>query len=84
MDILVMLLVGLAVGVVARLIVPGRDPGGLLVTTVLGVAGAFAAGMIGHALGRYDAGEGPGVVASVFGAVILLAIYRTIADRRSW
>ncbi len=84
MDILVTLLVGLVVGVVARLVVPGRDPGGLLVATVLGVAGAFVAGMVGHGLGWYAAGEGPGVVASVFGAVILLAIYRTIADRRSW
>ena len=84
MYILVTILVGLVVGVIAKLILPGRDPGGVLVTILLGMAGAFVAGMLGHSLGWYDAGEGPGIVASVIGAVILLAIYRVIAGRRSW
>ena len=84
MSILVTILVGLVVGVIAKLIVPGRDPGGALVTILLGVAGAFVAGVLGHAFGWYASGEGPGIVASVLGAVILLAIYRIISGRRSW
>jgi len=84
MYILVTILVGLVVGVIAKLIMPGRDPGGALVTILLGVAGAFVAGVLGHSLGWYSAGEGPGIVASVIGAVVLLAIYRAVAGRRSW
>ena len=84
MYILVTLLVGLVVGVIAKLVLPGRDPGGTLVTILLGVAGAFVAGVLGHSLGWYQTGEGPGIVASVLGAVLLLGIYRMIAGRRSW
>jgi uncharacterized membrane protein YeaQ/YmgE (transglycosylase-associated protein family) len=84
MSILITILVGLVVGLIAKLIMPGRDPGGTLVTILLGVAGAFVAGVLGHSLGWYAAGEGPGIVASVIGAVLLLAIYRAIAGRRSW
>lgn len=84
MYILITLVVGLVVGVIARLVMPGRDPGGAIVTILLGIAGAFVAGLIGHSLGWYVAGEGPGIIASVIGAVLLLAIYRGIAGRRSW
>ena len=84
MYILVTLLVGLVVGVIAKLVLPGRDPGGTLVTILLGVAGAFVAGVLGHSLGWYATGEGPGIIASVLGAVLLLGIYRMIAGRRSW
>jgi uncharacterized membrane protein YeaQ/YmgE (transglycosylase-associated protein family) len=84
MYILVTLLVGLVVGVIAKLVLPGRDPGGALVTILLGVAGAFVAGVLGHSLGWYQTGEGPGIIASVLGAVLLLGIYRMIAGRRSW
>jgi uncharacterized membrane protein YeaQ/YmgE (transglycosylase-associated protein family) len=84
MYILVTILVGLVVGVIAKLIMPGRDPGGAFVTILLGIAGSFVAGVLGHSLGWYAVGEGPGIVASVIGAVILLAIYRIIAGRRSW
>ena len=84
MHILVTILVGLLVGIIAKLILPGRDPGGAVVTIALGTAGAFVAGMLGHAFGWYAAGEGPGIVASVIGAVVLLAIYRAISARRSW
>ncbi len=84
MSIVVTLLVGLVVGVIARLVVPGRDPGGAGITIVLGLAGAFIAGSLGQALGWYAAGEAPGIVASVIGAVLLLAIYRVVAGRRSW
>ncbi len=84
MSILVTLLVGLVVGIIAKLVVPGRDPGGAVITILLGVGGAVGAGIVGHALGWYELGEGPGIVASVIGAAILLSIYRVIAGRRSW
>jgi uncharacterized membrane protein YeaQ/YmgE (transglycosylase-associated protein family) len=84
MSILVTLLVGLVVGIIAKLVVPGRDPGGAVITILLGVGGAFVAGIVGQVLGWYVVGEGPGIVASVIGAAILLSIYRVIAGRRSW
>jgi uncharacterized membrane protein YeaQ/YmgE (transglycosylase-associated protein family) len=83
MHILVTIVVGLIVGAIAKLVMPGRDPGGVVVTMLLGVAGAFVTGMLGHNLGWYGASEGPGIVASVIGAVILLAIYRAITGRRA-
>lgn len=82
MHILVTLIVGLVVGALAKLLMPGRDPGGILITILLGIAGSFVAGMLGHALGWYEVGEGPGILASIIGAVILLAIYRAVISRR--
>lgn len=85
MHILITLIVGLVVGALAKLVMPGRDPGGVVITALLGVAGAFIAGALGHSLGWYQVGEGPGVIASIVGAVILLAIYRAVArPRRTW
>lgn len=81
MHIVIMLVVGLLVGGLAKLVMPGRDPGGLLVTMVLGVAGSLVAGFLGHALGWYAVGDGPGIIASILGAVLLLALYR-VATRR--
>jgi uncharacterized membrane protein YeaQ/YmgE (transglycosylase-associated protein family) len=68
---------GLIIGAIAKLVMPGRDPGGFLVTILLGIAGAVLAGWIGSALGLYGPGEPAGWIMSVIGAVILLAIYRT-------
>ena len=82
MHILVSLIVGLVVGALAKLIMPGKDPGGILITILLGIAGSFVAGMLGHALGWYEVGDGPGILASIIGAVILLAIYRAVISRR--
>jgi len=82
MDILTTLIIGLIVGALAKLIMPGKDPGGFIITILLGVAGAFIAGWLGHALGWYEAGESPGIIMSVVGAVILLAIYRAVIGRR--
>jgi uncharacterized membrane protein YeaQ/YmgE (transglycosylase-associated protein family) len=82
MHILVTLIVGLIVGALAKLIMPGKDPGGIIITILLGIAGAFIAGLLGHALGWYKVGDGPGIIASVVGAVILLAIYRAVIGRR--
>lgn len=85
MNILITLIVGLIVGALAKLVMPGKDPGGVVVTTLLGIAGAFIAGMLGHSLGWYEFGDGPGLIASVLGAVILLGMYRLIArPRTTW
>jgi len=85
MHLLVTLIVGLVVGAVAKLVMPGRDPGGVIVTILLGIAGAFIAGALGHSLGWYAIGEGPGLIASVVGSVILLGVYRLVVNpRRGW
>jgi uncharacterized membrane protein YeaQ/YmgE (transglycosylase-associated protein family) len=76
MHFLWMLIVGLVAGALAKLIMPGRQGGGIIVTMVLGVVGAFAAGLLGRALGWYGPeGDGPGIVASTLGALAVLAIY---------
>ena len=83
MGLLWALIVGLVVGALAKLIMPGRDPGGIIVTMLLGVAGSFLALLIGRAMGMYSMGdEGPGIIASTLGAILLLAGYRAIAGRR--
>ena len=82
MSFLWMLLVGLVVGALAKLVMPGRDPGGVIVTMLLGVAGALVAGFIGRSVGWYGEGEAAGFIASLIGAVLLLAIYRAIVGRR--
>ncbi len=76
------LIVGLIVGAIAKFLMPGRDPGGFIITMLLGVAGAFLAHFVGVNLGWYETNEAAGFVASVIGAVILLAIYRAIVGRQ--
>lgn len=75
------LVVGLIVGALAKLIMPGRDPGGIIVTMIIGVVGAFLAHFLGQGLGWYQEGEPAGFIASVVGAVILLGIYRAVVTR---
>jgi len=83
MHIIWSLVVGLVVGAIAKLLMPGKDPGGFIVTTLLGMAGAMVAGFLGRALGLYHEGDvGPGVIASIIGAMLLLGIYRMITGRR--
>ncbi|HEY7611743.1 MAG TPA: GlsB/YeaQ/YmgE family stress response membrane protein [Gemmatimonadales bacterium] len=83
MGILWTLIIGLVVGAIAKLLMPGRDPGGFFITMLLGVAGALLAGFIGRALGWYsDPGQGPGIIASIIGAMLLLLIYRMFVGRR--
>jgi uncharacterized membrane protein YeaQ/YmgE (transglycosylase-associated protein family) len=82
MGIIWTLLIGLAAGIVAKFLMPGPDPGGIIVTILLGVAGAFLATWLGQAIGWYQAGEGAGFIGAVVGAVIILVIYR-IMKRRS-
>ena len=83
MAIVMTLIIGFITGALAKLVMPGKDPGGLLITILLGIAGSFIAGMLGHSLGWYELGEGPSIIASVIGAVILLAIYRLVAGRQA-
>ena len=77
------ILFGLVAGVIAKLLMPGRDPGGCIVTILLGIAGALLAGFLGQAVGWYDAGEGAGFIAAVIGAFIILFIYRLVLRRRA-
>jgi uncharacterized membrane protein YeaQ/YmgE (transglycosylase-associated protein family) len=83
MHILAMLIIGLIVGALAKLFMPGKDPGGIIITMLLGVAGSVLAGFLGRAAGWYRSpGQGPGIIASIVGAMILLGIYRLIVHRR--
>lgn len=75
------LIIGLLVGAVAKLLTPGRDPGGCIITILLGIAGAFVAGYLGQAIGWYQPGQPAGFIASVIGAMLLLLIYRLIFRR---
>jgi len=83
MHILWALIIGLAIGAIAKFIVPGKDPGGIVITMLLGIAGAMLAGFLGRGLGWYREGEPVGLIASVVGAVILLGLYRMTLARRA-
>jgi len=83
MAILSTLLVGLIVGAIAKLLMPGKDPGGFIITILLGIAGAFIATYIGQAIGWYKAGQPAGWIMSVIGAMILLLLYRLIFKRKT-
>ena len=76
------ILIGLLAGGLAKLIMPGRDPGGCLVTIALGVGGALIAGLIGNALGWYTQGQAGGFIAATLGAILILFIYRMLVRRR--
>lgn len=78
MSVLATIVIGLVVGLIAKMLMPGRDPGGFIITMLLGIAGSLIATYIGQGLGWYGAGEPAGFVASVLGAVLILAIYRMI------
>ena len=83
MHIIWFLIVGLVVGAIAKLLMPGRDPGGVIVTMLLGIVGSIVAGFLGRALGIYHTRDvGPGIIASIIGAVLVLAVYRAIVGRR--
>ena len=82
MSILWTIIIGLIVGALAKLVMPGKDPGGIIITILLGIVGAFVSTFIGRALGMYGSGQAAGWIMSVIGAVIVLAIYRAVAGRR--
>lgn len=79
---LVSLIVGLIVGAIAKLLMPGKDPGGIIVTMLLGVAGALVAGFIGRLAGIYRPEEGAGIIASIIGAMLILGVYRYFQSPR--
>ena len=83
MSIILWILFGLVVGVIAKLLMPGRDPGGFFITILLGIAGSFVGGFIGRAAGLYHGQRTGGWILSIIGAIVILAIYRLIARRRT-
>ena len=83
MGILAWIVFGLVVGVIAKLVTPGKDPGGIIVTVLLGVAGALLGGFIGRAMGFYGPSETAGWLMSIGGAILLLVIYRVVARRQA-
>jgi uncharacterized membrane protein YeaQ/YmgE (transglycosylase-associated protein family) len=72
------MIIGLVVGVVAKFLMPGKDPGGIWITMIIGIAGAIFATYLGQAIGWYQAGQSAGFIMSVVGAILLLLIYRVI------
>ncbi|MDP3314516.1 MAG: GlsB/YeaQ/YmgE family stress response membrane protein [Devosia sp.] len=84
MGILWTILIGFIAGIIAKFIMPGsREPSGFILTTILGIVGAFVASFLGQALGWYQPGEGAGLIGAVVGAIIVLAVWGMIARRRA-
>jgi uncharacterized membrane protein YeaQ/YmgE (transglycosylase-associated protein family) len=83
LSFLSLILFGLVVGVIAKLLMPGRDPGGFIVTILLGIAGAVIGAYVGRFLGFYGPNEGAGFFMALLGSILLLAIYRMTLGRRS-
>lgn len=83
MGLIYTLLVGLVVGAIAKLLMPGKDPGGWIITIVLGIAGAWVGSFLGRTFGLYAEGEAAGWIASVVGAMILLFAYRLISGKKA-
>ncbi len=82
MGILWTIIIGGIIGAIAKFVMPGKDPGGMIITIVLGIAGAFLAGLLGRTLGWYAEGEAAGFIASILGAILLLWIYRAVSARK--
>ena len=76
------IVIGLLAGGIAKLLMPGKDPGGCIITILLGIAGALLAGFLGRAIGWYEPGDGAGFIAAIVGAFIILLVYRLISGRR--
>ena len=84
MSIIWTIIIGFVAGVIAKLITPGNnEPSGFILTTILGIVGAFVASWLGQALGWYGPGEGAGLIGAVVGAIIVLVIWGVVAGRRS-
>ena len=77
------LIIGLIVGAIAKFVMPGKDPGGIIVTILIGIAGALIAGFLGRSLGWYAEGQPAGFLASIVGAILLLVIYRLFTKGRT-
>ena len=83
MGIIWTIIIGFIVGILAKMLMPGRDPGGFIITVVIGIVGSLIATYGGQALGLYQAGEAAGFIGSLVGAIILLAIYRAVRGRKA-
>jgi uncharacterized membrane protein YeaQ/YmgE (transglycosylase-associated protein family) len=81
MDILLWIVFGLVVGIVAKFLLPGHDPGGIVLTIVLGIAGAMVGGWLGRVLGLYRPGDAAGFVMAIVGAIVILLLYRVVMRR---
>ena len=82
-DILIWVLFGLVVGALAKLLMPGNDPGGIVVTILIGIAGSLVGGFFGRMIGLYDRGQAAGFLMSLVGAIVLLAVYRQVVRSRA-
>lgn len=78
-----MIIIGFVVGLLARAVMPGRDPAGVVMTIILGIVGSFLAGFLGQVLGLYESGEAAGFLASILGAMLVLFIYRQAVRGRA-
>lgn len=83
-GIIMTFLIGLVVGIVAKFLTPGRDPGGFIVTAIIGIVGSFVATWLGQTIGWYQAGQTAGFIGSVIGAIILLVIYGFVKRKQSF
>ena len=83
MSIIWAIIIGFIVGLIAKFLMPGRDPGGFIITAILGIVGALLATFLGQAMGLYAAGQSAGFIASVIGAMIVLFVYHLIRGRRT-
>lgn len=81
MSVVIALIIGLIVGIVAKFLMPGREPSGFLITALLGISGSVLANFLGSSIGFYNQGDGAGFIASVFGAMIILAVYKAFSGR---
>ncbi len=82
MDLLWTIVIGFAVGFIAKLLMPGRDPGGFIITILLGIAGSFVATYLGQRLHWYREGQPAGFIGAILGAVLILIVYRLLVRRR--
>lgn len=82
MGVIAWIISGLIIGAIAKLLMPGRDPGGFIVTIIVGIVGAMLGGAIGRGIGLYGPSQGAGWLMSILGAIVLLAIYRMVIGRR--
>lgn len=83
MGIIWTIIIGFIVGIVAKFLMPGRDPGGFVITAIIGIVGSVVATYLGRAMGFYQLGESAGFIAAVLGAIILLFIYRMVTGSRT-
>ena len=83
MTIIWAIIIGFIVGIVAKFLMPGRDPGGFIITAVLGIVGALVATFLGQAMGIYAAGQSAGFIGAVIGAIVVLFVYHLIRGRRT-